>query len=212
MLFRSDQSEETSVNEDELNETSSVSSVKSSSTKSSRSSGSIGSIVDVLRRKLHPRWQSPPPAPDSPTLPSSHKRTHAQRITDTPTSSPQKKKTRSESTKAVDSSPPKFSLEKVKGKVTEASKGLLSFFKKATRDEYDEQTRREFQTLREHREIRKWKQRRHEKLQKEDAREATRLQKQKSRAAQKSREIDAGMRSPGGTKKKKRKVSYKLMI
>ena len=180
----------------------------SESSQSSR--GSIGSIIGTL---------SPPPllvdvSPSENMLaqPSPpRKRTYTQQVTDSPTTSPQKKKPRFNDgpTKVT---PPHSGLKKAKDKVVERLKGLLAFFTKATPEEYEEQKKRQFEDLRQSREEREWKQQKSWLSKKQDAKEAARQCQQKSRDLKKKREIAEGLRSPGGTKPRKRKVRCCIMI
>ncbi len=92
-------------------------------------------------------------------------------------------------------------------------KGLLRFFSQCTREEYEEQCRREAEKSCEGRnDAQQW----HKVVDAEKkimAREGARLRQQKRRSIRKKSEIAQGLRSPGGTKVNlKRKAEVRLQF
>jgi hypothetical protein len=164
-------------------------------------------------------WETPPPSPTMHTAPSSRslsvsrddpseaqdtntKRLYSERITNTPPASPQKKWTHVQATSSI-----RNALEIANDDTYGSPKGLLHFWKKGSQAEV-----KEF-----------WDHKRESRRAAEDddahsitvkksksttnKRDAAKLRKQRQRQHEKEAEIRAGVRSPGGTK---RKVSAKI--
>lgn len=113
---------------------------------------------------------------------------HAQRVTDTPTSSPQKKKKKVSATRQ--------GLEAIKNSGKKMMTGLFKYFDQSGREEYEEQVKRDREVFRLKRDERVEKEEKAALASKLETRERAKLRKQKSRAKKREAEIRGGERSP----------------
>lgn len=97
-------------------------------------------------------------------------------------------------------------LEKIKSQPV--TKGLLTFFKPSTRQEHETHIIREAEKEREKKEEKVWQSRQDREVTKVEVREDAKLRKRKESARKKEEDIHAGLRSPGGTKRKVNLLSY----
>jgi hypothetical protein len=88
----------------------------------------------------------------------------------------------------------------------------MKFFKKSTREEYNEQVRKHTAEEDERAQDRRETNNAVERRRSEKAKEGARERQQKHRRAIYDSEIAKGKRSPGGTKQKKRKVSTAVYV
>ena len=79
-------------------------------------------------------------------------------------------------------------------------RGLLQYFKKATKAEHQAYLDRTTAELKENAEDEKWKRNQHEKILRVKKRLRARERKQKQRGREMKKEISCGLHSPGGTK------------
>jgi hypothetical protein len=156
---------------------------------------------------------SPPP---SPTLKNLHtastssttasKRDYTEQSTSTPHASPEKKRSRIQ---VASSTRVAFKIsadDETKGK---RPRGLLQYFQKGTKAHMSTYWAKQKELIGDQHETNKFNAEVNELQKKEDRRESARMRKQKQRARDKQSEIQTGVRSPGG---RKRKVSARYTI
>lgn len=142
------------------------------------STGSSSSSQSLLLRG------SPVSAEDS-----ASKRTY-QNLSSTPPPSPKKKKQKADARTVSENS-------------EDSPRGILRFYKKCTKEEYDAQTKREAERTMANWEAHKALEARENERKREEEREGAKMRKRKQRALEREKEVDAGIRSPGGTLKRK---------
>lgn len=155
--------------------------------------------ASVSQSMFPSRTQSPSPGlfraqTPSPTPPPLRKRTMDEvRSASTPPS-PEKKKTKPEARSAIHTA--------LEGSQEGAPKGLMNFFQRCSREENEAQFRRFSAEHREYQESRGQMGVERKSLRDEQTREEARLRQEKHRKLKREREITAGERTPGGTKRK----------
>lgn len=134
------------------------------------------------------------------------KRGFSERVTNTPHSSPQKKRTRVQALSSV-----RVGLEISTGgeELGRKPRGLLQYFKKGSSVETSEYWAKQVELGEEEREKIEYVAKALENQKRFDHREGARLRKQKQRQRLKEAEIHRGVRSPGG---RKRKVCPKISL
>lgn len=133
------------------------------------------------------------------------KRLYGERVTNTPSppASPQKKRNCVQATSSI-----RNALE-IAGELTGSPKGLLRYWKKGSQAQVKEYWDRELETRRAAEDDKAHSISVKKSKSAADKREAAKLRKKRQREREKAAEIRAGVRSPGGTK---RKVSAKSIF
>jgi hypothetical protein len=162
--------------------------------------GSENNLLPESQSQEHSPNGSDDDSEPSDYSPTNDKRLYSERITNTPPASPPKKRNRVQATSSI-----RNALE-IAGELTGSPKGLLRFWKKGSQAQMKEYWDRELETRRAAEDdeahsitVKKSKSA-------ANKREAAKLRKQRQRERAKEADIRAGVRSPGGTK---RKVSAK---